>query len=211
MRDDFFSELSDVITKTVQDVSDRTDKLIEIQKKKTKIVTEKREIEKLMAAIGKEIYKKFLDGETMEESLHSLCVQINQKQIFIAKCRESIARMRGHKICPQCGADVPLSAAFCMRCGTACEQDEDEDLDEMFKEAEEDWFEDEEDLAEEMGESAGEDKKQEETVNLNKEECCCEGDEQDTAVPSYEEQVQQAAEAAEAETILQGEEKKGDI
>jgi len=41
----------------------------------------------------------------------------------IAQSQEKIKQIKGVVKCPQCGADVPLNAAFCNACGAKIEHD----------------------------------------------------------------------------------------
>ena len=131
MADDFFSELGETISKTAKDISTKADSFLEGQKTRTKIATEQRMIDKSMNDMGNMVYKKYVDGEAIDEELTDLCEDITQRKITIAKYRETMAGMKGRKVCPACGASVPAQAAYCMYCGTPCESEEEEVSDEQ--------------------------------------------------------------------------------
>ena len=67
-----------------------------------------------------------------------------------------MANKRGRIVCPACGASVPKDAAFCMRCGAAMPEKEEEPEDAEFVHVEP------EEKAEETEEAAPEEEPEEE-------------------------------------------------
>ena len=59
-------------------------------------------------------------GTPLEDSQKMLCEQIDQRMEKIARYKESLAGVKGRKICPSCGSSVDGSASFCPHCGAAC-------------------------------------------------------------------------------------------
>ena len=108
MAEDFFGNLSKTLKKTVDTVGKKTDEFVEIQK------------------------IRYLIGEAFDENLAGICKDITDLEKEIADCKEDVANKRGRIVCPACGASVPKDAAFCMRCGAAMPEKEDEPEDAEF-------------------------------------------------------------------------------
>ncbi len=124
MTDDFFTEFGETISKTAKDIGTRADSFISGQKIRTKIMSEQRSIDRALEDIGTLIYEKYVNGEAIDESVTALCDEITRRKVTIAKYREKVAKMKGRKVCPACGASVPADAAFCMQCGAPCKDEE---------------------------------------------------------------------------------------
>ena len=120
MGKEFFDGLGEAITKTARELGGRAETLYETQKMKNRISGEERQIQKIMAEIGKIIYRRYLDGTPLEDSQKMLCEQIDQRMQRIPAYKENLAGVKGRKICPSCGSSVDGDASFCPHCGAAC-------------------------------------------------------------------------------------------
>lgn len=127
MSDDFFMDLGETLSKTAKDITTKADGFFENQKIRTKILSEQRMIDKCMTDIGNILYKKYVDGEAIDEDAMALCEEITKRKVTIANYREDVAKRKGQKVCAACGATVPSEAAFCMQCGAPCEKEEPQD------------------------------------------------------------------------------------
>ena len=132
MAEDFFGNLSKTLKKTVDTVGKKTDEFVEIQKIRTRQHALEDQIEKNYQDIGQIIYNRYLNGEAFDENLAGFCKDITDLEKEIADCKEDVANKRGRIVCPACGASVPKDAAFCMRCGAAMPEKEDEPEDAEF-------------------------------------------------------------------------------
>lgn len=117
---DFFDGLGEAISKTARELGGRAENIYETQKMKNKIAGEERQIQKIMADLGKILYKRYLDGVPVEEAQRVLCEQVDQRMERISRLKEGLAGVKGRKICPSCGSSVDGDAAFCSHCGAAC-------------------------------------------------------------------------------------------
>lgn len=120
MGKDFFDGLGTAISRTARELGGKAENLYESQKMKNRIAGEERQIQKIMAEIGRIIYKRYLDGAPLEDAQRILCEQIDQRMDKIADYKEGLAGVRGRKICPSCGSSVEGNASFCPHCGAAC-------------------------------------------------------------------------------------------
>lgn len=127
MGTEFFDELGETITRTAKELGERAEMLYESQKIRNKLSGEDRIIDKIMADLGNLIYKRYSNGEAMDEELGTLCEEIDQHMQKIAEYKEAMAGLKGQKICPGCQKAVDKEAAFCPFCGAACPMPEPEE------------------------------------------------------------------------------------
>lgn len=125
MAGDFFTDFGATISKAARDIGNRADSFVETQKIRAKILSEQKLIEKDFTDLGKMLYKRYVDGEPLDETMAEICEDVTQRKIAIAAHRETMAKMNGETICPACGASVPEDAVFCMQCGTPIDRESD--------------------------------------------------------------------------------------
>ncbi|MDO4306555.1 MAG: zinc ribbon domain-containing protein [Eubacteriales bacterium] len=127
MGTDFFDELGVTLTRTAKEFGERAESLYETQKLRAKISGEERTINKLMAELGKTIYRAYAKGGELTDEQTSLCEKIDQHKEMIERCKAEMAGKKGKKICPSCKESVDKSVAFCPYCGAACPSTEPEE------------------------------------------------------------------------------------
>lgn len=135
MGTEFFDELGETLTKTAKGLGERAEMLYEAQKLRNRISSEDRMIDKTMADLGNILYKRYLKGEALDDEQRVLCEQITMHREKILKYKDSLANMKGKKLCPSCQKAVDRDAAFCSYCGAACTSPEaDGAAEEIFEE-----------------------------------------------------------------------------
>lgn len=127
MGSDFFDELGVTITRTAKEFGERAEALYETQRLRTKISGEERTINKLMAELGKTLYRAYVKGAELTDEQVSLCEKIDQHKELIERSKAEMAGRKGKKICPSCKQSVDNSVAFCPYCGAACSNPEPEE------------------------------------------------------------------------------------
>lgn len=127
MGNDFFDELGVKLTKTAKDLGEKAEQIYEAQKLRNKIASEERVIDKVKADIGNILYKRYVNGEALDDDLVILCQRIDEHLGLVAKYKEDLADMRGRKICPSCQEAISKTASFCPNCGAACPTPEPEE------------------------------------------------------------------------------------
>lgn len=127
MARDFFGSLGETITKTARELSGRAEEVYETQRIKNRISGEKRQIEKVMADLGKIIYKRYKDGIPLDEEERELCEQIDQRMEQIEKYKDEMNDVKGNRFCPSCGNPLGRHDAYCSVCGAACPVQEPEE------------------------------------------------------------------------------------
>ena len=103
---------------------------------RNKVRTLQREIRKKYADVGEIVYKRYVDGDSMDEELAGHCEVVMGLQKELAECKESMAAKQGKNVCPACGISNPKDAVFCMYCGTELPGEEEETAPEQDAEQE---------------------------------------------------------------------------
>ena len=95
----FFSNLGDTLSKTVKEVSGRAGNAYETQKIKNKISGEEKQIQKIMADIGKIVYERYTEGVPVEEAQKTL-KKCGMSEIYIVNPYECFLLMCLLTDCP---------------------------------------------------------------------------------------------------------------
>ena len=129
MAKDFFGNLGQALSKTAKELSGRAEDVYETQRLKNKISAEERQIDKIMADLGKIVYQRYKEEVPVDDAQKALCEQIDQRMEQIEQLRADIneLKIRTRRICPSCGKEVEKNAAFCKFCGAACPTQEEEE------------------------------------------------------------------------------------
>lgn len=129
MAKDFLGNLGQALSKTAKELSGRAEDAYETQRLKNKISAEERQIDKIMADLGKIVYRHYKEEVPVDDAQKALCEQIDQRMEQIEQLRTDIndLKIRSRRICPSCGKEVEKNAAFCKFCGAACPTQEDEE------------------------------------------------------------------------------------
>ena len=129
MAKDFFGNLGQALSKTAKELSGRAEDVYETQRLKNKISAEERQIDKIMADLGKIVYQRYKEEVRGDDAQKALCEQIDQRMEQIEQLRTDIneLKIRTRRICPSCGKEVEKNAAFCKFCGAACPTQEEEE------------------------------------------------------------------------------------
>ena len=107
MNEDLFGSIKQTITETAGAVGKKTEEFVETQKMRNKVRTLQREIRKKYADVGEIVYKRYVDGDTMDEELTGHCEVVMGLQKELAECKESMAAKQGKNVCPACGISNP--------------------------------------------------------------------------------------------------------
>ena len=95
MNEDLFGSIKQTITETAGAVGKKTEEFVETQKMRNKVRTLQREIRKKYADVGEIVYKRYVDGDTMDEELVGHCEVVMGLQKELAECKESMAAKQG--------------------------------------------------------------------------------------------------------------------
>lgn len=111
----FFEQLGKRLTDAGQNVAQQTKNLADITQLNGAISDKEKRISQLFMSIGQAYYEGHRQDPAAEN--REAIGEIDALYAEIAQNREKIKQIKGVTKCPSCGADVPLSAAFCNACG----------------------------------------------------------------------------------------------
>jgi archaellum component FlaC len=109
---DFFNNVGKKLGKTAKTITAKSEELVEITKINLSIGNEEDKIKKLLAEMGNELYVRFTNGESFDESLNGKCSQIKEVQENIEALRERVKSLKGHNSSPDNSTDSTPSSAI---------------------------------------------------------------------------------------------------
>ena len=109
------------IAKSVGDqatiASKKANDALEIAKINSSIKTEENKIEKLKTEIGNKIFRKFQNGELVDNEALEGCNAIIEIINAVDGLQNKIILIKNVKVCSNCNAEITLNAPFCPKCG----------------------------------------------------------------------------------------------
>ena len=125
MNEDLFGSIKQTITETAGAVGKKTEEFVETQKMRNKVRTLQREIRKKYADVGEIVYKRYVDGDTMDEELAGHCEVVMGLQKELAELKSSFstqkAQWENEKCMPSLWNLQPERRCilYVLRCGTS--------------------------------------------------------------------------------------------
>lgn len=111
----FFEQLGKKLTDAGQGVAQQTKNFADVTRLNNEISTKEKRITQLYQVVGQAYYERHSDAPAPEHEKE--VAEIKALFSEIGQFREEIKQIKGIVKCPNCGADVPLQAAFCNACG----------------------------------------------------------------------------------------------
>lgn len=118
----FFEQLGKRLTDAGQSVAQQTKNLADVTQLNSAISDREKKISQLYLNIGQLYYEEHKGDLSAEH--REIIEEIDALYAEIAQNQEKIKQIKGVVKCPNCGADVPLNAAFCNGCGAKIERNE---------------------------------------------------------------------------------------
>jgi predicted nucleic acid-binding Zn ribbon protein len=112
-----FDDIKKKVTDTTQGAVKATKELAETARLNSQISEAQRKLANLQSQLGRMYFEKY--GAEAEPPFNEICTAIIAANEQIAKLQLDIQMVKGVKHCPNCGNDVPMSSAFCGKCGSA--------------------------------------------------------------------------------------------
>lgn len=122
---DLFECLDDLgreLSEKMDDIAQKAVEMSEIRNYNRQIRELKRENAKIFQAIGEIIYEKYMDKQSLDDNLTTLCFTIRRKEEFIYSYVKKIAEIKEMKVCSSCGEFMLRDAAYCSKCGAKKEK-----------------------------------------------------------------------------------------
>ena len=137
MAGDAFQKLKDTTSRAITKISVKTSSSLEKSKLKLHIESLGKEVYRMSAAVGEELYSLWTQNIASTQSLEAKLEEIKQKKAEIAQLTQQLNSIddRDNEIfgikaetpaevivpatpsCPNCGAETAATAKFCRKCG----------------------------------------------------------------------------------------------
>lgn len=111
----FFDSLGKKITKTSQDVVQKTKDTAETMKLNGMISDEERVINAYFNDIGRKFFE--LHSDSYESEFEPMIIGVKEAQAKIKEYSDQVMLLRGMIRCPNCSGEIPANSAFCSICG----------------------------------------------------------------------------------------------
>ncbi|MBR3697086.1 MAG: zinc ribbon domain-containing protein [Clostridia bacterium] len=117
---DFFNKLGKKTNEVYQGAKEKTAKISEEIKIRTKISDLKDKVNDELLSIGQIVYEKMKSGEdASKEEIVPKCDEVSILKDEILKLETNILALKNMKKCAKCGLELNINAEFCSKCGTA--------------------------------------------------------------------------------------------
>ena len=117
---DFFNKLGKKTNEVYQGAKEKTVKISEEIKIRSKITELKDKVESELLEIGKMVYEKMKVGEdASKEDIAPKCDEVSRLKDEISKLETEMLALKKIKKCISCGAELDHKSEFCSKCGVA--------------------------------------------------------------------------------------------
>lgn len=111
----FFDQLGQKLTQTSQGAVKKTRDMAEVVRLNNAISEETKKIEAAYREIGK-LYYEHCAGQD-DPVFQPAVAEVRQAEASIREMRDTISRLKGVQVCPNCGTELSADAVFCPNCG----------------------------------------------------------------------------------------------
>jgi Zn finger protein HypA/HybF involved in hydrogenase expression len=112
-----FDDLKKKVTDTTQGAVRGAKDFADTSRLNSLINDEQKQITNLYVQIGKYVYEH--RTETEDTVLKELLNAVTSANSRIATHQAEIQQIKGVKLCPNCGKEIPMASAFCGNCGAS--------------------------------------------------------------------------------------------
>ncbi len=114
---DLSQKVGDGVVDTYKVIADKSGKMFEGAKLKMAISDKEDEANAMYIDIGKSLYASYKKGEEVDKNLAKECKKIDKINAEIAEMKKEYLVSKDLRECSKCGEVIPLSSAFCEKCG----------------------------------------------------------------------------------------------
>lgn len=111
----FFTDMKRSLTETGKQVAQKTKELSDTVRLKTQLSREKEALNRQYAQIGKKVFEAA--NEADEEAYTAEFTLIRESLKTIDELQDKLSTLEGFIHCPECGAKIEKTSAFCSKCG----------------------------------------------------------------------------------------------
>lgn len=113
---DFFDKMGQTITNKSKDVAKKAKEIAEAVTLGGQVGTQEDVIDRLYLDMGRLIYQNKEDWANLD--LKDKMEQLDAAHMELDRLKAEIRRLKGIKVCENCGGEISQDACFCPNCGT---------------------------------------------------------------------------------------------
>jgi len=114
---DFLNQVKKTAADVAQKVAQKSNELVEVSKIKYEIYDLNSDIKKLYTEIGKLVYAKLKDSDSLPEDVQMKCEIIEAKLASIEALKNKEKDLKQHMVCPVCKRECAETDDVCPYCG----------------------------------------------------------------------------------------------
>ena len=111
----FFTDMKRSLTEAGKQVAQKTKEVSDTVQLKTQISREKEAVNRQYAQIGKKVFEAANTAD--EEAYSAEFALIRESLKTIDELQDKLSTLEGFIHCPECGAKIEKTSAFCSKCG----------------------------------------------------------------------------------------------
>jgi hypothetical protein len=114
---DNLSKLAKTVGEGATAVAKKSGDMVEVTKLNLAIQSEVDGIKSMYSDIGAMIYKKYEDGEQLDEDIITICEKIKDKEDIVTELKQKVLYIKNIKMCANCKTELSPEIIFCPKCG----------------------------------------------------------------------------------------------
>lgn len=114
---DISQKVGDGVVDTYKVIADKSGRMFEGAKLKMAISDKEEELNEMYANIGRILYTSYKKGDEVDKNIAKECKKIDKMVSEIAEIKKEYLVSKDLRECAKCGEVIPLSSAFCEKCG----------------------------------------------------------------------------------------------
>ncbi|MDD6352076.1 MAG: zinc ribbon domain-containing protein [Lachnospiraceae bacterium] len=112
---DLFDKISDTIFETGKTITNKAKETSDTAKLNYELHQAEKKLTDAFKGLGQAYYEEYKSDEDAEFQVQMY--EIKELKKKIKNLEKEIQSVRGTMICPNCGAELPKDAKFCLKCG----------------------------------------------------------------------------------------------
>lgn len=114
---EIFEKIGKTAQETYRYTANQTSKFSKMAKAKIQMMEDKAKIEDIYTSLGEQTYRKYIQGNFVDEDLKNECEKIDILANKVEQARKDMLDLKEKKQCSMCHTEIPACACYCCNCG----------------------------------------------------------------------------------------------